>query len=306
MTFAGKFYQSLSLTAALLIAGPAAAQTDWDARKITSIDLGLGIHALYGGGGTIGISVGEDGVFMVDDQYEQVSAKVIHAVREISDKPIKVLLNTHWHSDHVGSNEAIAETGTVIIAHDNIRTRMSTDQVMEALGREVPASPQAALPVITFDDSVTLHFNGNDVAVVHVANAHTDGDSIVYFRQANVLHMGDVFFNGLLPFVDVGSGGSLRGLVAGLGKGLSFADENTKVIAGHGPMGTTADLRRNYEELGALADYLQKMIDDGQSDAAIIASKPLANIAPDMAPSFLGNELALTLILQEMRQSDTQ
>lgn len=300
-----KCYLALGLTAALLFAGPSASQTDWDARVITSIDLGGGIHALYGGGGTIGISVGEDGVFMIDDQYEQVSEKVIQAVREISDKPIKVLLNTHWHSDHVGGNEAIAAGGTVIIAHDNIRTRMSTDQVMESLGSEVPASPHSALPVITFDDSVTLHFNANDVAVVHVANAHTDGDSIVYFRQANVLHMGDVFFNGLLPFIDVGSGGSLRGVVAGLNKGLSFADDNTKVIAGHGPMASTADLKRNSQELGALEVYLQKMINDGKSDAEIIESKPLEKVAPTMGPSFLGNELALTPILQGMRQSDT-
>jgi glyoxylase-like metal-dependent hydrolase (beta-lactamase superfamily II) len=165
---------------------------------------------LVGSGGNIGVSSGPDGVFVIDDQYAPLTEKIVAAIRGFSDRPIRFVVNTHWHSDHVGGNENLGKMGALIVAHDNVRERMSVEQVMEVFGRTVPPSPDQALPVVTFGEAVTFHLNGDELYVFHVPHAHTDGDAIIHFRKANVVHMGDTFFNGLYPFIDLGSAGNVR------------------------------------------------------------------------------------------------
>jgi cyclase len=167
--------------------------------QIQTIPVADGVYMLMGEGGNIGVSVGDDGVFLIDDEYAPLTDKVLSAVEELSDQPVRFLINTHWHSDHTGGNENLGRAGVVIVAHNNVRQRMSTDQFIESLGREVPASPSVALPIITFNDTVTFHLNDHEINAFHVAPAHTDGDSVVHFQDANVIHMGDTYFNGIYP-----------------------------------------------------------------------------------------------------------
>ena len=167
--------------------------------EITTIPVADGIYMLKGEGGNIGVLAGEDGVFLIDDQYAVLSDKIIAAVKEISQEPIRFLINTHWHADHTGGNENFGRAGVTIIAHDNVRDRLSTEQFMEILDRKVPASPPEALPIITFNDTVTFYLNNEEIYTFHAAPAHTDGDSIIHFKDANVIHTGDIYVNGSYP-----------------------------------------------------------------------------------------------------------
>ena len=241
------------LFAALLLAPPAAAQQpNWDAVVIRVERVAPGVAILFGRGGNIGLSYGADGNLLIDDQYAPLSERILAAVRSVDPDPIRFVVNTHWHGDHTGGNENIGRTGAVIVAHDNVRRRMSMDQVVR--GDAVPPSPAGALPVITFSDSTTFHLNGDDLRVVHVEHAHTDGDALVYWTHANVLHMGDCFWNGLLPFIDLDSGGSIDGAIAAAETGLGLANETTVIIPGHGPIGRRADLLRYRDMLRTLRD----------------------------------------------------
>jgi len=189
--------------ATLFLAQTAIAQgQDFSKVKIKIDDLGHGLYMLTGAGGNIGVSAGEDGVFIIDDQFAPLSAKIKAAIGTISDKPIRFVINTHWHGDHTGGNENFGKDGAIIVAQDNVYARMSVDQVMPAFNRTVPAAPRVALPVITYRENMTLHQNGHTVAIHHVHNAHTDGDSLIRFTDANVVHMGDTYFAGRFPFID--------------------------------------------------------------------------------------------------------
>ena len=174
------------------------------------------VTLLTGQGGNIAISSGGDGVFIIDDQYSHLAEQLLAAIGEVSDKPIRFVINTHYHHDHVGGNEVVGDTGAVIIAHDNIRERMSSEQFSNFFGSATPPWPSGALPVVTFNDRMTLHFNGEPVTAFHVPHGHTDGDSIIHFPESNVVHMGDVFFNGLYPYIDLDGGGSIQGMIAGV------------------------------------------------------------------------------------------
>jgi cyclase len=231
--------------AALLVAlaTPAAAQQrSMDNVEIRVERVAPGVAVLFGRGGNIGLSYGADGNIIIDDQYAPLTPRTLAAIRTLDPDPIRFVINTHWHGDHTGGNENVGRTGAVIVAHDNVRRRMSMEQLVR--GEIVPPSPAAALPVVTFSEGVTFHLNGDDLRFVHVANAHTDGDALVYWTRANVLHMGDVFWNGMLPFIDLDSGGSIDGMIAGVVEAISMTDEHTVVIPGHGPIGRKADLER--------------------------------------------------------------
>ncbi|MEA3028708.1 MAG: cyclase [Sphingomonadales bacterium] len=230
-------------TLLLALAAPAAAQpAAMDQVRIRVERVAPGVAVLFGRGGNIGLSYGADGNIIVDDQYAPLTARILAAIREIDPDPVRFVINTHWHGDHTGGNENVGRTGAVIVAHDNVRRRMSVEQLVR--GDIVAPSPAGALPVVTFGEGVTFHLNGDDIRVVHVANAHTDGDALVHWTRANVLHMGDVFWNGMLPFIDLDSGGSIDGMIAGVVTALGIADERTIVIPGHGPIGRRADLER--------------------------------------------------------------
>lgn len=254
--------------AMLLLAGPVAAQSMEDVEiGVESID--DGVHILTGRGGNIGLVVTEDGAFLVDDQYAPLTDRIVAAVKSVTDQPVKFVLNTHWHGDHTGGNENLAERGTLVVAHENVRERMSSEQVSEFFGRTTPASPDGALPVVTFNDEVSFHLGGHTINAFHVPHAHTDGDSVVHLPEANVIHAGDVVFYGLYPFVDVDSGGSLEGMIVAVERIAELADENTTIIPGHGPLIDRAQLLEYHEMLSTVRERLESAIEDGKSLEAI-------------------------------------
>lgn len=168
-----------------------------------------GLAVLKGSGGNIGLSYGDDGACVIDDQFAPLNDKIRAAIKILTPKEPRFVINNHWHFDHVGGNEALGKSGSVIVAHENVRKRMSTDQVIEAFQKKIPASPKEALPVITFNSEIKFFLNGQEISVLHKEHAHTDGDAVIHFKSANVFHMGDLYFNGLYPFIDISSGGSV-------------------------------------------------------------------------------------------------
>lgn len=234
-----------------------------------------GVAVLFGQGGNIGLSYGEDGNVLIDDQFAPLTPKILEAVATVDPDPVKFLINTHWHGDHTGGNENLGKAGAVIMAHDNVRIRMASPQTRGT--RTTPASPRIALPVVTYRDGLSLHVNGDEIRTVHVHDAHTDGDSFVMWKNANVVHMGDLFFNKVtLPFIDLDSGGSARGLLAAADKVLAMTNADTKYIPGHGPMATRADLIAYRDMLKAVMDSVAAGIKAKKTLAQIQADKPAA------------------------------
>lgn len=247
---------------------------DYDKVQIKTVKTSGNVYMLMGSGGNIGVLTGDDGVFLVDDQFAPLTKKIKDAIGKISDKEIRFLINTHWHFDHVGGNENLGETGSIIIAHENVRKRMSTDQFIEFFQKKVPASPKVALPIITFTQDLMFHLNGEDIHVFHVNNAHTDGDSIVYFQNSNVIHTGDIYFAGIYPFIDTSSHGSVNGVIDAAQHILSIIDDDTKVIPGHGLLSNKAELRAYVDMLFSLRAKIAKLISDGKTLAEIQKTKP--------------------------------
>lgn len=265
----------LSALAAVALATSAGAQ-DLSGVEIEATDLGHGIHMLKGAGGNIGVSVGEDGVVLIDDQFAPLTPKIQAAIRRVSDKPIRFVLNTHWHFDHTGGNENLGEAGAVIVAHHNVRKRMAAGGLMEAFKREMPPAPGAALPVVTFGDDMHLHLNGQKLEATHVPPAHTDGDAFVFFPDANVLHAGDLYFNGLYPVIDWGSGGHIDGMLAAADRMLALINAQTKVIPGHGPLSDKAELQAYRDMLATVAKRMNALVAAGKSLEEVQAEKPTA------------------------------
>lgn len=267
------------------IAQPASAQGRFDEVEIKTTKLTDSVYMLVGAGGNIGLSVGEDGAFMIDDQFAGLSEKILAAVAEITDKPIKFLVNTHHHGDHTGGNKNIGKTGTIIVAHENVRKRLTKDQFIKVFNSTTPASSGAALPVVTFTKDITLHINSDKVHIFHVDPAHTDGDSLVHFKKANVLHMGDIFFNGMYPFIDVSSGGSIDGMIKAADTALKLCDSKTKIIPGHGELSDADGLRTYRNLLQDVRNQVRSLIDAGKSRDEVIAAKPSAKYDVDWGGS---------------------
>ncbi len=261
------------LTFFYALAMPAGAQ-DFSSARITTVPVADGLYMLMGQGGNIGVSTGTDGVLLIDDQYAPMNEKIVAAISALTEQPVKMVLNTHWHGDHTGGNELFAGAGALIVAHDNVRKRMNAAHFSKFFQSESPPSPPAALPVVTFSSAVTLHLNGMTIQVRHVPPAHTDGDSIIWFPDANVVHLGDTFFNELYPFIDVDSGGSMRGMIAAIDNALPRIDTATKIMPGHGPLADKGALIRYRNMLSTVADRVDALIADGQSQQQIIAAQP--------------------------------
>lgn len=250
---------------------------DFDAVQIETIQVTDNIYMLIGSGGNIGVITGNDGVLIVDNQFAPLAPKIKAAIAKISSKPVKYVINTHWHGDHMGGNEVFGSDGSIIIAHNNVRTRLSTDQFMEHQQREVPARPEIAWPIVTFSDEITYYFNDEEILVRHAPPAHTDGDAAIYFKNANVIHMGDAFVRYGYPFIDISSGGSVTGMATNLDDIIAITDDNTIVIPGHGELSTRQDMIEFRDILMDIIDGVQQGIDDGmnlgQIQSLAIASK---------------------------------
>ncbi len=245
------------------------------------------VYILIGQGGNIGLSVGGDGAFVIDDQFAPLTPRILEEIAKLSDAPVRFVVNTHWHGDHTGGNENLGKAGAIIVAHANVRRRMSERQFMEVFDRTVEPSPEAALPVVTFERSLTFHWNDETIEVVHVPPAHTDGDSFVHFRNANAIHAGDLFFNGTYPFIDTGTGGHLAGMIQAVDRVLGRCDEKTRIIPGHGPLASRADLERYRRMLATTRDRIEPMVRAGRSRDEVIAAKPTADLDADWGGGFM-------------------
>ena len=264
-----------ALTIAGLSFGAFAQQRNFDAVQIKTTKVAEGIYMLEGEGGNIGVSAGEDGVFLIDDQFAPLTPKIVAAVKAISDKPIRFLMNTHWHGDHVGGNENLGKAGVVIIAHDNVYKRMSVGGAITALKQNYAPAPRAALPVVTFNQTATFRLNGDDVTSTHLPPAHTDGDAFVRFARANVVHTGDVFAAYRYPFMDVESGGSVKGVLRAIDAMLPMMDDNTRVIPGHGGLSSKKDVLAYRRMVSTAIAKVEPMVKSGKTLQQVIDAKPL-------------------------------
>ena len=289
-----------ALMLAIFAGAPEARAQDWEAVQIETVELAPGLYLLYGRGGNIGVSVGPDGIFLVDDQYAPLTDKIVAAIRAISDGPIRFVLNTHWHGDHTGGNENLGEGGVLIVAHDNVRERMSVEQFIAGINMEVEASPEAALPVVTFSRDVTFHLNGDEIHAFHVEHAHTDGDAVVVFKNANVVHMGDTFWSGMYPFIDVSSGGSIDGMIEAANTALPLMDDETQVVPGHGRLSDKAGLEAFRDMLMRVRSAIAEQIDMGRSLDEIIAANPLELWDEEWGQSFINSETLIRHVYSDL------
>ena len=262
----------LALLAIAGFTGAAFAQRNFEAVQIKATQVSQNVWMLEGEGGNIGVSVGEDGVLLIDDQFAPLTEKIVAAVKKITDKPIKYLFNTHWHGDHTGGNENLGKAGVMIVAHDNARTRLMTEQTT-LLGKN-PASPKVALPVLTFDNTVTYHINGDTMVAYKVPPAHTDGDCFVRFKNANVVHTGDVFASWRYPYIDTINGGSIQGIVKAMDDLIPTLDDNTKVIPGHGRLSGKKDVIAYRNMIATVGARVEALVKQGKTLEEVRAAKP--------------------------------
>jgi cyclase len=268
--------------------------------QIESIRVADGLYMLTGQGGNIGLSIGDDGALLIDDQFAPLTEKILAAVTELTDEPVRYVLNTHWHFDHTGGNENLAGVGAVLVAHENVRKRLSTKQYMEAFDRTVEPSPDSALPSVTFVDGLTLHWNDGEIHAFHVERAHTDGDAIVHFRSANAFHMGDTYFHGFYPFIDVSSGGRLEGVIAAADQVLALCDEDTMIIPGHGPLSDVTDLRAYRAMLELVRGRVQTLIDDGRSREDVVNARPTKDLDDAWGGGFMEPDRWVGIVYDSM------
>lgn len=261
--------KKITLIALLAISYISCAQGRFDNVEITIEPVSENMYMLQGAGGNIGISVGDEGVFMIDDQFAPLTEKITNAIKTISDKPVKFLVNTHFHGDHSGGNTNFEAAGAMIVAHDNVRKRLATNE----------KTADSGLPVITFSEDATFYMNENDIFITHVHHAHTDGDALVYFIQSNVLHTGDTFFHGShkFPFIDINSGGSLKGDIEAAKKGLLLINDDTKIIPGHGPVATKADYQKYHDMLLGIYNNVSLAIKEGKTEEEVIPMESLTS-----------------------------
>tara|TARA_R110001606_G_scaffold86103_1_gene194850 strand:+ start:8551 stop:9498 length:948 start_codon:yes stop_codon:yes gene_type:complete len=270
--------------------------------EIKAEPLADGVAVLFGAGGNIGVSYGPDGTVLIDDQFAPLTPKIQAAIADLGAEAVTYLINTHWHGDHSGGNENFGKAGALIMAHDHVRERMLGIQ-KSGRGND-PASPVEALPTVTYHDGIKLHLNGDEVQVRHMKHGHTDGDSVIFWKKANVVHMGDLFFHKMsLPFIDLNSGGNVRGVLAAAEKVLTMVNEDTKIIPGHGPMATKADLIAYRDMLKTVIGAVEKAQGEGKSLEAVQEMKPAAqwDINPD---AFIKGDAFVEAVYKSLQKPD--
>ena len=253
-----------------------------------------------GGMGNTVVLTGDDGVLMIDTKVENAVDKLLAKIAELSEKPIRFAIITHWHFDHVGGNEKVAKTGATIIAHENVRKHMSIAHDMKMLNTTVPPAPETARPLVTFTKEMTFHLNGEDVKVFHVEPGHTDGDAVIYFQNANVMHMGDLYFEGLYPYIGIYSGGSINGMIKVINQILPMIDENTKVVPGHGPLSNKAQLQEYVSMLTAIRDNVSRLMQKGNTMEEVVVAKPTLAFDEKWGKGFLPPDQFAKLVYMDL------
>ncbi|HEV7923355.1 MAG TPA: MBL fold metallo-hydrolase [Thermoanaerobaculia bacterium] len=286
---------------ALLATAAFAQQQDFSKVEVKATRVSGNVYMLTGAGGNIGVSVGDDGIVIVDDQFAPLAPKIREALKGITDKPIRFILNTHYHGDHTGGNEVFGKEGT-IIAQTNVRKRLASGS--KVAGRETPPASKVALPVITFDESLSVHVNGEEIRAIHYPHGHTDGDAVIYFTKSNVVHMGDDYFNGMFPFVDTDNGGSVKGLIANVDKVLATMPDGARVIPGHGPLGDKASLEGYRDVLKGTWAIVADSVKNGLTLQQMKEQKVLAaweHFATDFVPLDKWTETVYNEVSKEVK-----
>lgn len=273
--------------ALLSVVPPASAQD-----RIETVQVADNLYMLKGGGGNIGVSIGEEGVVIIDAKVGPLSNSVQAAIRKLSDEPVEFVLNTHWHHDHTHGNAGFRQIGSIILSHENARDRMMTEQIIvpPMTGGQAPALSKESWPVITFTEELSFHLNGSQARAIHVPNAHTDGDVLIHFIDDDVVHMGDVYFSTGYPNIDVGSNGTIDGMIKAHELALSLVSDQGKVIPGHGELSSPAALSAHVEMLRTVRDRISRLIDQGLSQAEIVAMRPLDDLDPEWGQGYIKQE----------------
>ena len=278
------------------------AQRDFSKVEIKSEKVSDNIYMLTGSGGNIGVVVGTKKVLMIDSQFAPLSDKISKAIADISDLPIEMLLNTHWHGDHTGGNKNFGDKVT-IVAHENVRERMSTEQV-RPFRKPTPPAPQQALPVITFKEDITLYVGDETVMAFHVHHAHTDGDAIIYFPKSNVMHMGDTYFKGRYPYIDLGSGGSVAGVLKAIDQAIFLADEDTKIIPGHGVLSNKKELMEYRGVITLIYDRVKKAIASDMTLEEIKTSNLSKEYDDEWGSGFINPEKFMDILYSDLTKEE--
>jgi glyoxylase-like metal-dependent hydrolase (beta-lactamase superfamily II) len=286
-------------------AAPAAGQAaqphaDATTTPIKTTKLYDNVYLLQGQGGNLALQTGPEGNILIDSSFAPAVPRILEAVGSVSKDAPFALINTHWHGDHTGGNEALHAAGFIIVAHQNTRRRLSTPQTMKLFHRDVPPSPTGALPAVTFNDAMQIFHNSDDLDLLHFSPAHTDTDIYIHFQKANVLHVGDIWFNGVYPFIDEGTGGTIGGMIRASEKALAVAGSDTKIIPGHGPLGSKADFQKYRDMLAAIRDKVAALKASGASEEEAIAKKPTTEFDAGLAKGFMNADTLTGIVYRTL------
>ena len=295
-------YKNIIITLTTALALSVTSIQAFDDVKVTSQEVKSNIHMLVGKGGNVGVFVGKDGTFVIDDQFAPLTDKLMAEIKNVGGDAPKFLLNTHFHGDHSGGNENFGKQGAMIISHLNVRERLKAGSEIKEFGMKAPPAPTEALPIITFKNQMNFHINGEDVVVTHVPNAHTDGDSFIHFKNANVIHAGDIFFNGFYPFIDPTHGGTVKGMIAAADAILALSDDNTKIIPGHGPLANKADLENYKKMLETAYNSLLALKEQGLDADKAKAKKPLATLDKEWSNGMFTSDRWIEIIYSAVKK----
>ncbi|KEO91429.1 Zn-dependent hydrolase [Erythrobacter longus] len=291
----------LAIIPAALFATTASSQGDFSGVEVTAQEIAPGIAVLFGAGGNIGVSYGDEATLIIDDQFAPLSAKIEAAIADLDAKPVKYVVNTHWHFDHTGGNEHFGKTGATIFAHQDVRVRMAEGNPDGPGGRNIPPAPRVALPIVTYDQGLRIHLNGDTINVMFLGGGHTDGDSVIFWEEDNVVHMGDLYFKiSGYPFIDVKSGGNVYDAMRSLDLVIARIDSDTKVIPGHGSMSNKAELTAYRAMIGEVVRRVEELRGQGLTLEEALATKPLADIDRGEG-GFIGPDAFVTAVWDSAR-----